>query len=68
VNGIRAASTKNLIGWLQETDADMICLQEVKALPVQIPEIIALIEQLGYHHYWFSAEKNEHIKYYGNFN
>jgi exodeoxyribonuclease-3 len=57
VNGIRSASTKNFFGWLQETDADMICLQEVKALPVQIPEIIALIEQLGYLHYWFPAEK-----------
>ncbi|KQR71911.1 exodeoxyribonuclease III [Pedobacter sp. Leaf176] len=57
VNGIRAASTKNFFGWLQATDADMVCLQEVKALPIQIPEIIALIEQLGYHHYWFPAEK-----------
>jgi exodeoxyribonuclease-3 len=57
VNGIRAASTKNFFGWLQATDADLICLQEVKALPNQIPEIIALIEQLGYHHFWFPAEK-----------
>ena len=57
VNGIRAASTKNFFGWLQATDADMICLQEVKALPDQIPEIISIIEQLGYHHYWFPAEK-----------
>ena len=57
VNGIRAASTKNFVGWLQSTDADMICLQEVKALPSQIPEIIGMIENLGYHHYWFPAEK-----------
>lgn len=57
INGIRSASTKNFFGWLQSTDADMICLQEVKALPSQIPEIIVLIEQLGYHHYWFPAEK-----------
>lgn len=57
VNGIRSASTKNFFGWLQATDADMICLQEVKAMPSQIPEIIGLIEQLGYHHYWFPAEK-----------
>jgi exodeoxyribonuclease III len=57
VNGIRSASTKNFFGWLQATDADMVCLQEVKALPVQIPDILALIEQLGYHHYWFPAEK-----------
>ncbi|ALL04115.1 exodeoxyribonuclease III [Pedobacter sp. PACM 27299] len=57
VNGIRSATTKNFIGWLQTTDADMVCLQEVKALPIQIPEILVLIEQLGYHHYWFPAEK-----------
>lgn len=57
VNGIRAAATKGFFTWLQATDADMICLQEVKALQEQIPEIIALIEHLGYHHYWFAAEK-----------
>jgi len=57
VNGIRSASTKNFFGWLQATNADMVCLQEVKALPIQIPEIIALVEQLGYHHYWHPAEK-----------
>ncbi|GGI26805.1 exodeoxyribonuclease III [Pedobacter mendelii] len=57
VNGIRAASTKNFFGWLQAANADMVCLQEVKAMPLQIPEIIGLIEQLGYHHYWFPAEK-----------
>ncbi|GGE57628.1 exodeoxyribonuclease-3 [Pedobacter psychrotolerans] len=57
VNGIRAASTKNFFGWLQATNADMVCLQEVKALPEQITEIIALIEQLGYHHFWFPAQK-----------
>ncbi|WP_029281669.1 exodeoxyribonuclease III [Pedobacter sp. R20-19] len=57
VNGIRAASTKNFFGWLQASNADMVCLQEVKALPEQITEIIALVEQLGYHHYWFPAQK-----------
>ena len=57
VNGIRAAANKGFFTWLAATNADMVCLQEIKALPVQIPEIIALIEQLGYHHYWFPAEK-----------
>jgi exodeoxyribonuclease-3 len=57
VNGIRSASTKNFFGWLQATNADMVCLQEVKALPIQIPEILALIEQLGYHYYFHPAEK-----------
>jgi len=57
INGIRSATTKNFLGWLQATDADIVCLQEVKAMPSQIPEIIAMIEDLGYHHYWFPAEK-----------
>lgn len=57
INGIRSATTKNLMGWLQATDADIVCFQEVKAMPSQIPEILVLIEQLGYHHYWFPAEK-----------
>ncbi|WP_276091334.1 exodeoxyribonuclease III [Pedobacter sp. JY14-1] len=57
VNGIRSAATKNFFGWLQAVDADMVCLQEVKALPAQIPDILTLADQLGYHHYWFPAEK-----------
>lgn len=57
VNGIRSAASKNFIDWLKATNADMICLQEVKALPSQIPDILTLIEDLGYHHYWFPAEK-----------
>ncbi|MEE1884478.1 exodeoxyribonuclease III [Pedobacter flavus] len=57
INGIRSASTKNLFGWLQATNADMVCFQELKAQPDQIPEIIALVENLGYHHYWYPAQK-----------
>ena len=57
VNGIRAAAKKDFFTWLKATDADMICLQEVKAMPEQIPDILALIEHLDYHHYWFPAEK-----------
>lgn len=57
VNGIRSASSKNFFGWLQATAADIICLQEIKAQPDQIPELIALVEQLGYHHYWYPAQK-----------
>ena len=38
VNGIRAAAKKGFFKWLEATNADMICLQEVKALKEQIPE------------------------------
>lgn len=56
VNGIRSAINKNWLSWLQATDADVVCLQEIKATPDVITELI-LIEQLGYQHYWFPAEK-----------
>ncbi|WP_118193437.1 exodeoxyribonuclease III [Albibacterium indicum] len=56
VNGIRAALRKDWLGWLKETDADVICLQEIKASPDQLVDLL-LIEQLGYEHYWYPAEK-----------
>jgi Exonuclease III len=31
VNGIRAAFTKDLLGWLKVADPDIICIQESKA-------------------------------------
>ena len=31
VNGIRAAQTKGFLSWLEREDADVVCLQEVKA-------------------------------------
>lgn len=56
VNGIRAAMRKDWLGWVKETDADVICLQEIKASPDQLIDLL-LIEQLGYEHYWYPAEK-----------
>ena len=56
VNGIRAAINKEWFAWLQATDADVVCLQEIKATPDQILDIVVL-EQLGYKHYWYPAEK-----------
>ncbi len=56
VNGIRSAFSKNWLGWLQATDADIICLQEIKASPDQLVDLL-LLEQMGYQHYWNPAEK-----------
>lgn len=56
VNGIRAAMGKDWINWLKESDADIVCLQEIKASPDQLIDLL-LIEGLGYEHYWFPAEK-----------
>ncbi|WP_028938331.1 exodeoxyribonuclease III [Pseudonocardia spinosispora] len=39
VNGIRAAVRKGLLGWLATTDADVVCLQECRALPEEFPEL-----------------------------
>ncbi|TAF30783.1 MAG: exodeoxyribonuclease III [Cytophagales bacterium] len=55
LNGIRAAIQKGLIDWLKATDADVICIQELKA--DYNPEVVALFEQLGYHVYWHAAQK-----------
>jgi len=56
VNGIRAALKKDWLGWLKATDPDVICLQEIKATADQVPEVL-LIEELGYKHYWYPAQK-----------
>ncbi|MGM0635370.1 MAG: exodeoxyribonuclease III [Bacteroidota bacterium] len=56
VNGIRAAIRKGLVDWLKATDADVVCLQELKAQPDQINE--QLFKEIGFQYcYWFSAEK-----------
>ena len=55
MNGIRAAIRKGLLDWFKAVDADIICLQETKAQPEQIP--LFDIEALGYRSYWFSAQK-----------
>lgn len=55
VNGIRAAEKKGFSEWLKAADPDVLCLQETKAQPDQIDT--ALYESLGYHCYYFSAEK-----------
>lgn len=56
VNGLRAALKKDWIGWLKTVNPDVICLQEIKATPDQVPEIVYL-EQMGYEHYWYPAQK-----------
>ncbi len=55
VNGIRAALTKGFDRWMDETKADIICLQEIKASPEQLD--LSIFEERGYHHYWYPAEK-----------
>ena len=46
VNGIRAALSKGLLDWIKNVNPDIICLQETKAQPEQIP--VFDFEEAGY--------------------
>ncbi|KAA2264594.1 exodeoxyribonuclease III [Solihabitans fulvus] len=37
VNGLRAAAKKGFVEWLAATEADVVCLQETRAEPAQLP-------------------------------
>ena len=54
VNGIRAALNKGFAEWLKEESPDILCLQELKALPEQVPDFYS---DLGYEMYWETAVK-----------
>jgi exodeoxyribonuclease III len=55
VNGLRAAIGKGFIEWLKIVNPDIICLQETKAQPDQIP--VLEFEEAGYQCFMHSAEK-----------
>jgi exodeoxyribonuclease-3 len=38
VNGIRAATNKGFVEWADSYEKDVLCLQEIKAFPEQIPD------------------------------
>jgi exodeoxyribonuclease-3 len=55
LNGIRSAANKGFFTWLQTTQADVICLQEVKAQAADLTaEMLAPAGYFGHFHY---AEK-----------
>lgn len=55
VNGIRSAISKGFFQWLATDPADVVCVQEIKALQENVD--CRPFEELGYSHYWFSAQK-----------
>jgi exodeoxyribonuclease III len=55
VNGIRSAMSKGFAEWLKATQADIVCLQEIKAESNQID--LGVFEQMGYESNWHSAQK-----------
>lgn len=54
VNGIRAAQRKGFTDWIGQSDPDIICLQELRALEHQVPKPI---QKLPYHEAYHTAEK-----------
>lgn len=52
VNGLRACVEKGFMGFFEEADADIFCLQETKLQEGQIQ-----LDLPGYHQYWNYAEK-----------
>lgn len=55
LNGIRSAKDKGFFEWLEGADADIVCLQEIKADIDSIPHELKNIS--GYHCEYHSAEK-----------
>lgn len=55
VNGIRAALKKGLADWLKQASPDVLCIQETKAMANQVDT--SVFDDLGYKHYWHSAQK-----------
>lgn len=60
VNGVRAATVKGMLDWLAATDADVICLQEVRARPDEVP--VALRELLDAHGWHLRMAPSETAK------
>lgn len=55
VNGIRAAHKKGFLDWFRKESADVVCLQETKAMKEQLQQ--ELVEVEGYQSFWCSAER-----------
>jgi len=55
INGLRAVYKKNFLKWLGKTDADIICLQEIKAQEEQLPS--ELLKPKRYYSYFNFAKK-----------
>jgi exodeoxyribonuclease-3 len=55
VNGIRAADKKGFFNWFKNENPEILCLQEIKALPEQVPIYLRNIP--NYNIFWNPAEK-----------
>lgn len=55
LNGIRSAATKGFLDWLNSQNADVVCLQEIKAQAADLPD--TLRHPQGWHTSFHYAEK-----------
>ena len=55
VNGLRAAQRKGFLDWLYQARPDILCLQETKCHPDQLPAEVR--QPSGYHTYWACAQR-----------
>jgi exodeoxyribonuclease-3 len=55
LNGIRSAANKGFFDWLVQQDADIVCLQELKAQAADMTQ--QMLAPAGYHGYFHYAEK-----------
>ncbi len=55
VNGLRSAISKDFLNWVIATEADVICLQEIKTFPEQVD--LSFLANLGYNFFWHPAQK-----------
>ena len=55
VNGIRAAYKKGFMTWFEQTNPDILCLQETRAEEPQLPAKLA--QPNGYHGYWNHSKR-----------
>lgn len=55
LNGLRSAAKKGLFDWLPQQEAEVVCVQELKAQQDDIKGVMRSLE--GYHSYFHCAEK-----------
>jgi exodeoxyribonuclease-3 len=55
LNGIRAAAKKGFFDWLEQQNADVVCIQETKAQADQLTD--SIFHPKGYYCYYHDAEK-----------
>lgn len=55
INGLRAVIKKGFLDWFNKTSPDVLCLQEIKAMPNQLPPEI--VHPFGYEAMFNSAQR-----------